>query len=44
MLSAIAEIFSVWFLAAAIGALAFGAFAAGQKKLAEQQGRQRHGS
>ena len=28
MLSAIAEIFSVWFLAAAIGALTFGAFAA----------------
>ena len=36
MLSAIAEVFSIWVVVALIGALSFGAFATGQKKLAEQ--------
>jgi hypothetical protein len=41
MLSIIAEVFSIWFVVALIGALSFTAFASSQKKLAEQDLRRR---
>jgi hypothetical protein len=37
MLSSVAEAFSIWFVAALIGAASFAAFATGQKKLVEQR-------
>ena len=36
LLAVVAEVFSIWVVVALIGALSFGAFASGQKKLAEQ--------
>ena len=41
IVSVIAEVFSIWFVVALVGALSFGAFAAGQKKMAEQAIRRR---
>jgi hypothetical protein len=41
VISVIAEVFSIWFVVALIGALSFGAFATSQKKMAEQAIRRR---